>query len=392
DALYYGFGKPAIVKGAARKKAPKRQYDLTIGEEIALTVVFALVFVAVRGVYGLVPMLMAAGIAGCATFLFWKAWRLLREEHVRFHQFQLKLQGRWRPAGRVLAVGAVVFAVLIAHSGVVSAAFWFAGRHDARVTVPLERVFSDTRVRMDEPMRQAADRAIALYSVASSIPDGGIGLARYRQGLIEMRLAWLHSAKLDYHLAEPYLRRAIDRDGLTETRAVNLFWVLRSQGRTEDALTYANEVMSHHPQYGQLADEAVRLLESLGRVDEAVAVCRAALRADPENLHLMRRLSLLLIRHGEAEEGIALIRRTIEIDPNNPHAYHTLAMALAREGRIEEAHQAMLLAVELAPQDPDKHQDLAGMLMMLGRTEEAQHHLAQAEALRQRQAHPPPSY
>ena len=392
DALYFGFGKPAIVKGPARKKAPKRQYDLTIGEEIALTIVFALVFVAVRGVYGLIPMLMAAGIAGCATFLFWKAWRVLREEHVRFHQFQLKLKGRWCPAGRVLAVAAVVFAVLSAHSGVVSAAVWLAGRYDSRVTIPLEVVFSDTRVGMDEPMRQAADRAIALYTVASSIPEGGIGLARYPQGLIDMRLAWLHSAKLDYHLAEPYLRRAIDRGGLTETRAVNLFWVLRSQGRTEEALAYANEVISRHPGYGQLADEAVRLLEYLGRAEDAVAACRAGLRADPENLQLMRRLSLLLIRQGEAEEGIALIRRTIEIDSSNPHAYHTLALALAKEGRIEEAHQAILRAVELAPQDPDKLEDLATMLTMLGQTEAAQRHREQAAALRQRQAQPPPSY
>src|SRR5262245_15407120 len=72
DALYFGFGKPAVSKGAAKNEAPKRKYDLTLSEEGLCAATFAVTFFSVRGVYGLVPMLMAAGTAGCVTFAVWK--------------------------------------------------------------------------------------------------------------------------------------------------------------------------------------------------------------------------------------------------------------------------------------------------------------------------------
>src|SRR5205085_2398459 len=64
EALYFGFAKPALLKGAAKKQKPKKLYDLTLGEEVFCAMVFLIAFLAVRGVYNAVPMLMAAGFAG----------------------------------------------------------------------------------------------------------------------------------------------------------------------------------------------------------------------------------------------------------------------------------------------------------------------------------------
>ena len=64
DALYFGYGRPAQFKKLRVKKTPRRIYDLTWPEEIGLAIVFLLSFLSVRGVYSVVPMLMAAGVAG----------------------------------------------------------------------------------------------------------------------------------------------------------------------------------------------------------------------------------------------------------------------------------------------------------------------------------------
>ena len=69
DALSFGFGRPSLRRGAARAPRPRRRYDLTLAEDVGFTLVFVASFFAVRGVYGLVPLLMAAGTAGCVTFL-----------------------------------------------------------------------------------------------------------------------------------------------------------------------------------------------------------------------------------------------------------------------------------------------------------------------------------
>src|SRR5262249_5694824 len=93
DALYFGFGPPAVKKGPAKSQPPRRVFDLTLGEEFLCAGVFLFTFLSVRGIYGDVPMLMAAGMACVVTFLIWKSWRMLRDPNVTLHRFQLKLKG-----------------------------------------------------------------------------------------------------------------------------------------------------------------------------------------------------------------------------------------------------------------------------------------------------------
>src|SRR5947207_15667734 len=61
DALYFGFGKPTLL--VPKSDAIRKNYSLTWPEEIIGALVFLGSFLAVRGVYALVPFLMALGWA-----------------------------------------------------------------------------------------------------------------------------------------------------------------------------------------------------------------------------------------------------------------------------------------------------------------------------------------
>ena len=97
DALYFGFGKPTLL--VPKSNAIKRNYSVTWPEEIVGAVVFLGSFLAVRGVYALVPFLMALGCATITTFLTLKTWRLFRANELSFYRFNLKSSGRIRKAG-----------------------------------------------------------------------------------------------------------------------------------------------------------------------------------------------------------------------------------------------------------------------------------------------------
>ena len=97
DALYLGFGKLAL--GHAPARATGKHYSLTWPEEILGALVFAGSFLAVRGVYGLVPFLMALGCAAVTTFLALTSWRLFSRRDVYFHRFNLKLAGTYSRDG-----------------------------------------------------------------------------------------------------------------------------------------------------------------------------------------------------------------------------------------------------------------------------------------------------
>src|SRR5690606_30228645 len=103
DALYFGFGAPAVMKGEAKNRRPKRHYDLRLGEDIALAAVFLLALLSIRGMYlgEPVPLLMAIGSAGIVSFLLFKLWRMLQRSQslVRIQSLNLKWRGRLTPAG-----------------------------------------------------------------------------------------------------------------------------------------------------------------------------------------------------------------------------------------------------------------------------------------------------
>src|SRR5256714_1509638 len=115
DALYFGFGKPTIL--VPKSNAIKRSYSLTWPEEIVGALVFLGSLLAVRGVYALVPFLMALGCATVTTFLTLKLWRLLRAKELSFYRFNLKSSGKIRKVGWAFAAFACAWIGLNAHCG-----------------------------------------------------------------------------------------------------------------------------------------------------------------------------------------------------------------------------------------------------------------------------------
>src|SRR5262245_60614564 len=117
DALYFGFGKPTAAVSKPKSKSIPRNYSLTWPEEFIGAFVFLGSFLAVRGVYALVPFLMALGWAAVTTFLALKTWRLLRARELSLYRFNLKSSGKMHKAGWVFVVFVFAWIGLNAHCG-----------------------------------------------------------------------------------------------------------------------------------------------------------------------------------------------------------------------------------------------------------------------------------
>lgn len=109
DALYVGFGAPALLTRAAPKK-PVRSYDLGFGAEAALAAVFAAAVFAYRSLYDDVPFLLSLGLAALTAFAARVVWNMARGRGATIQNVKL-LDGR-RPTGAGLAYGAVLLAFL----------------------------------------------------------------------------------------------------------------------------------------------------------------------------------------------------------------------------------------------------------------------------------------
>ena len=107
----------ADAPGSEIKCRSRDSYSLTWPEEIVGALVFLGSFLAVRGVYALVPFLMALGCAAVTTFLTLKTWRLLRARELSFYRFNLKSSGKMHKAGWAFAAFACAWIGLNAHCG-----------------------------------------------------------------------------------------------------------------------------------------------------------------------------------------------------------------------------------------------------------------------------------
>ncbi len=394
EALYFGFGKPAVAKGAPKNQAPARKYDLTVSEEILCAAVFAVTFFSTRGVYGAVPMLMAAGLAGCVTFIAWKAWRLLRDANVTLHRFQLKLRGSLRPAGWLFATLAVVTLALVLHSGVVNAANRAALWHDDRVTIAPEDVFIGRAQNVPEATVAHARSALRWYGVASNMRSGGMAFSAAPQGqdLIDIRRAWLLSVLGRFDEAEAVLRNAHAREA-NEDNIAALTRVLRDspdQAKRQEAAALYERALLEHPTYDQMLIDFEPWALAVGLADSVVKVHRARLATEPDNLLSLRSMTIILMQSGHLDEGLTFARRWIDRAPDSAEAYRMQSLALADSGQMDLAIGSMRKAASLAPNDPFPRLLLADMLQAVGLTREAQAERTKAEetAARLQQAQP----
>ncbi len=382
DALYFGFGASnaltarsasasvagsagaGALKGQARAKtpaAPHARHDLTWPQEIALTALAAIVFLAVYFPFGTsparatVPLLFASGITACTVFMAWTTWRTLTASNASFHRLALVRAGRIMRGGwGWIAVTALALSA-VAHAGAINVIGWRAERAEMAITVPDELLISMDRVDLPPPMRAEAERALRLYALAGPVDSGGWGIYPGRERMIALRRARLLAALGDFPAAESIVRRLWE-SRREEPVAAALVRLLAAQGRDDEAESLADEAVRDNPSWWRLAEERVTGLVGMGRTDEAIAMARARHAALPDDIVAMRRLSLLLIEHGDApadvEEGVRLVDRTIEIDPSNPNAWRVRAMGMVRLERREDAIASVQRALELAPGDP----------------------------------------
>jgi NAD-dependent dihydropyrimidine dehydrogenase PreA subunit len=301
DALYFGFGRPAVAAGAPRSRGRTRAYDLSPAGEAAAALSFLAVLLCFRGLYDAVPLLMAVGIAACATWLGWTALRLLRDSGVSWHGVPLRRDGRLLPGGHIVLALGVVVAAATAHSGVVQASRAAAQAWDRRVTVHADVPFREDRPPLDRAQLAAARAAEANYRRADEISAGGLGLAPTPE--VVMRRAWLALVLSEPRAAAGHLRRAAALAGEPRVVRLDLARVLALAGDRDGALAELRRLIAEDPADAAPHRLLAGLLEESGALEEAAASLVAVVNLAPDDADARARLVGVLTRLGRPQDA-----------------------------------------------------------------------------------------
>ncbi|HEX8367860.1 MAG TPA: tetratricopeptide repeat protein [Pyrinomonadaceae bacterium] len=341
DALYFGFGKPAITKSV------KKNYSLNWTEEIAGAVVFAASFLAVWDVYQLVPMLMALGIAAVTTFLALRTWRLLRAGDLSFYRFNLKSSGSIRKAGWAFSSFALLWIGLNVHSGWVHYHESAGRRAFENIKIPDELALARTN-----PARwlSASDRENIAAGKKHLHAATSAGLLVNNTAL--PKLAWVEYLSGNTEQAVNLLAAAAaHQEG--QAKALSFYYrgaILNRLGRYEQALASLDQALAEASDLVVAREEQGEALWQLGRRQEAVSAWSDAVRSNAGLPLANNLLAGAAASMGQSEAAAAYEKQADRSTPADPLFHWMVGLRLQNVGMNELAEKHFQRAIQLNPE------------------------------------------
>lgn len=342
DALYFGFGKPAI----AVPKSIKKSYSLTWPEEIIGAVVFLGSLLAVRGVYGLVPFLMALGCAAITTFLTLKTWRLLRAKELSFYRFNLKSAGRIRKAGWGFLSFAVVWIGLNAHSGWVRYHEFEGDRAFQKLQIPDELALAQTN---PDPWLSTSERDNIGEGKNHFQAASDFGFFVNSEALA--KLAWFEYLSGNAQQSVQFLAQAAPHQQ-GQAKALSLYYrgtILNRLGRYEEARTSLDQALAERADLVLALEEKGESLWQLGRKEEAISVWSEAVQRNARLVLANYQLAGAAASLGKSAEAIIYEKQADQFAIEDAAYHWMIGLRLQNLSMNELAERHFQRAIQLDP-------------------------------------------
>jgi tetratricopeptide (TPR) repeat protein len=346
DALYFGFGRPTLAVSKSKSKPIPRNYSLTWPEEIIGVFVFLGSFLAVRGVYALVPFLMALGWAAVTTFLALKTWRLLRAKELSFHRLILKSSGTIQTAGRAFLAFSIFAVCLTAHSGWVRFHEYEGDQAFQKIQVPDELALAQIN---PGPWIRPIDRDNILEGKKHLQAASDFGL--FLNGEALPKLAWFEYLSGNAERSIELLDKAANHQK-GRAKALSLYYrgtILNRLGRYEQARTNLDAALAEREDLILAREEKGESLWLLGRNKEAIAVWTDAVQRNERLALVNNQLAGAKRSLGGIEEAVAHERLADQFTPDDPLFHWMLGIRLKNLGMNELAEKHFQRAIQLDP-------------------------------------------
>jgi tetratricopeptide (TPR) repeat protein len=303
-------------------------------------------FLAVRGVYALVPFLMALGCAAVTTFLVLKTWRLLRARELSFYRFNLKSSGKMHKAGLVFVVFACAWIGLNAHCGWVRYHEFLGNIAFNKVHLPDELALAQL-----DPARwlSPADRENIVQGKGHYLAASRTGLFVNNEAL--PKLAWFEYLLGDAAQSVQTLATAAAHQK-NQSKALSFYYrgaILNRLGRYDEARAALDEALAERDDLILARQEKGESLWQLGRRDEAVSVWTDAVQRNPQLALVNNELAGAALASDKRDEADLYERQADKSTPNNPLYHWMLGRRLQDLGMIQLAEKHFEQAGQVGP-------------------------------------------
>ena len=369
EALHFGFGRPALVKG--RSRAERRPaFDYSWGEEIALVGLFAIGLYAFRGLYDAVPFLLSLGLSAICAFLLLTAARLVYVPSVQLRGVQLRLTGRMTGPGRAFGVVALLLAAFVAHSAFVQ----YQAHEGERLLAEAERLQAAGGEGADVAVTQAVRRSLEHLARV-----GHYGLVDTPKHQAQLGSAYLFLGQDDD--ARAHLHRALELAPTYAAARYKLGELLARGGDLQSGFDQVARALRDNPAMADARRDLVAAAHRIQCLPAAAEVLAEVVRRRPHDAEALLDHATILAEIGEVQRGVDLVRQVVADRPEMAEAYLRLALMLADQDDWAGAVQAGERGVALDPRSSRKRYVLARMAAQASRHDLALRQMEEARRL-----------
>lgn len=366
NALYFGFGRPALLAGPPAAPRRPRTHEYTWGEELALAAVFLLSLYAFRGLYHAVPFLFSLGLASICAYLFLQAARAFYLPSVQVHRLQVRFKGRLTAGGAAFLGAMLLLGAFVGHSVVLQ----FHQREADRLLAQSRRL-QETAASSDV-VAQTSRRALAHLRWAQ------------RWGLFpvaktEAQLGALHLFLEQPEAAERHLRRALELSPHYGEARARWAELQARRGDLEAAARELHRAIRDNPALPEIRGDLIAAARRLGRLPEAAAALEFVVQRRPYDVAARLDLALVLAESHQLARGLEQVRQVVRERPEVAQAHFLLGLMLAESGEHAAALETLTRAVRL---DPDSARRRFVLAQLAARLERADVALVQFEQAR----------
>lgn len=335
DALYFGFGPPAL---RAKPIAPRRssRFDLTWIEELAALLIFTAAFLSYRGLFAKIPFLLSLGIAGVVTYLILKSAKLFYDRDVLIQRTRLKAAGVVRPLGVAYSIGAAALIGFTAYAG-----YW--RYHDFLGNLAFEKsppeVFG---------WQYESDRSAAIAPKRYASMEAGLAhLEKARKCSLfsvpenDRELAWLNLQTGRPDRAAEALRRVLQSEPDNMNGWAHLAKIHTAQG---DLPAARNAYLR------ALALEKARRDEWTRKLGHHEPM--------PDSADLFAEWGHFLAHSGEADTAAKTLQWAADYDRSSSTAWLALGLFQKKTDQIDAARASLIHAVKASPTRSESRQAL----------------------------------
>lgn len=114
---------------------------------------------------------------------------------------------------------------------------------------------------------------------------------------------------------------------------------------------------------GDIAKNIAYLLKSQGKIEEALSAIEKARKMYPKDLNLILSQADIYFELGQTDKFGELMQQAVEQDPTNPQLFFNLGVISSDQGKTEEAAKYYLKAIELQSDYGDAYMNLAVLIL-----------------------------